>query len=134
MHGCATLTFGAPPGEEESYGDNESRAVCFNWDGLSEIEQVAAKTFAEGVANSLTEYPPDIDVRMNDDGDLMLVLHVGALSDDCWQGPIWHCLLKDALTELDEDSGWELEDKRALLRALMRLALQVAEQMKPEYE
>ena len=132
MGGWVELTFGAPPGEEEFYGSDESRAVCFNWDDLSEVEQLLAKTFAEGVANSLTEFPPDLDVRLNSDGDLMLVLHVGALSADYSQGPIWHCLLKDALTELGDDGDWELEDRRALLRALMRLALQVAEQMKPE--
>jgi hypothetical protein len=126
--GTATAIVGCPPGEEKYWGQPESKRVTFDgWDGLSKYEELARKSFEEGVANSLETYPPELDIRAKD-GKLILVLQLRGLGDGD-NGPIWHFSLTEALTGLDDDTGWETDAKIELYDALLALAQHVKEQI-----
>jgi hypothetical protein len=53
--------------DDEYWGG--SRVTFEGWDGLNEFEKLAAKTFEEGIENTLEQMPPDMSIQPNKDAD-----------------------------------------------------------------
>ena len=95
-----------------------------DWDGLNEHETLCIKTFEEGIENTITQFPPEMDVHSEaDDVVLTFVLHHLGGADD---GPVWQFSLKEALTGL----CWDDELKVKLLIALLSVAEHLKQQTK----
>src|SRR6188472_2639825 len=85
----------------------EEGNISFRWDGLSEYEQLAAKTFEEGIENSLINLPPSMHVDFTEDEkDVRIMLMLDALGDGCG-APSWSFSLMQAFARSKVDCNPE---------------------------
>jgi hypothetical protein len=103
--------------DEDYFGG--SRVSFDGWDGLNEFEKIAAKSFEDGIENTLASFPPDMSFQPNaTDDDIIVTFVVRGLGDGD-KGPAWQFSVRE---ELDQHlDGCSDEDRLATINALLAL-------------